>query len=70
MSFKRKHKNILFICEYVLNYIKHRQNTIDGENQFYNKMALIEEFREWITDGITEENTLYIISQNEISDKN
>jgi len=33
-------------------------------------MALIEEFREWITDGITEENTLYIISQNEISDKN
>ncbi len=70
MGFKRKHKNILLICEYVLNYIKHRQNIIEGKNQFYNKMSLIEEYREWITEGITEENTLYIISQNEISDKN
>jgi len=28
-----------------------------------NKFALIEEYREWITDGISEENALYLIDK-------
>ncbi len=33
-------------------------------------MALLEEYREWITEGINQDYVVYLISQNEISDIN
>ena len=39
----------------------YRQTLIGEENNLKNKLALIEEYREWITEGIFESNTLYLI---------
>ena len=41
----------------------HRQKQLGEENSLENKLALIEEYREWITDGISEENALYLIDK-------
>ena len=38
-----------------------RQKQLGAENSVENRLALIEEFKEWITDGILEENALYLI---------
>ncbi len=42
----------------------HRQKQLGEENSVENKLALIEEYREWITDGILKENALYLINLN------
>ena len=42
----------------------HRQKQLGAENNVENKLALIEEYREWITDGILKENALYLINLN------
>ena len=49
------------ICEYILSFMIHRQKQLGAENSVENRLALIEEYREWITDGILEENALYLI---------
>lgn len=41
-----------------------RQKQLGEENSVENKLALIEEYREWITDGILKENALYLINLN------
>jgi len=41
----------------------YRQTIIREENNLKNKLALIEEYREWITEGIFECNTLYLIDK-------
>ena len=52
------------ICEYILSSMIHRQKQLGEENNLENKLALIEEYREWITDGILKENALYLINLN------
>ncbi len=58
------------MCKYVLNYIRSRQNKLELQDSFQNRMALLEEYKEWISEGIRSEYVLYIISKKEISDKN
>ncbi len=58
------------MCKYVLNYIRSRQNKLELQDSFQNRMALLEEYKEWISGGIRSEYVLYIISKKEISDKN
>tara|TARA_B100000614_G_scaffold205246_1_gene187190 strand:- start:164 stop:295 length:132 start_codon:yes stop_codon:yes gene_type:complete len=43
---------------------------MDVKDLFQNRMALLEEYREWITEGINQDYVVYLISQNEISDIN
>ena len=58
-----KHNNkALSICKYVLDSMIYRQKSL-GEENLKNKLALIEEYREWITEGIFESNSLYIIDK-------
>ena len=58
-----KHNNkALSICKYVLDSMIYRQKSL-GEENLKNKLALIEEYREWITYGIFESNSLYIIDK-------
>tara|TARA_Y100000589_G_C26638087_1_gene420888 strand:+ start:188 stop:370 length:183 start_codon:yes stop_codon:yes gene_type:complete len=57
------------ICEYILAFISYRQKEIKKKSNLLNRIALIEEYREWITDGINNNNVIYIISQNEIQDR-
>ena len=58
-----KHNNkALSICKYVLDSMIYRQKLL-GEDNLKNKLALIEEYREWITEGIFESNALYIINK-------
>ena len=52
------------ICEYILSFMIQRQKQLGAENSVENRLALIEEFKEWITDGILEENALYLIKLN------
>ena len=63
-------ENALNVCKYVLNYIRNRQRILEVKDLFQNRMALLEEYREWISDGINKDYVLYLISKNEISDKN
>ena len=53
--------NALTICEYVLDSMIYRQKLLGEKDNLKNKLALIEEYREWITEGIFESNALYII---------
>ena len=55
--------NALSICKYILDSMIYRQTIIREENNLKNKLALIEEYREWITEGIFECNTLYLIDK-------
>ena len=58
-----KHNNkALSVCKYVLDSMIYRQKSL-GEENLKNKLALIEEYREWITEGIFESNSLYIIDK-------
>ena len=63
-------KNAIHVCKYVLNYIRNRQKIMEVEDLFQNRMALLEEYREWISEGINQDYVLYLISKNEISDLN
>ena len=63
-------KNAIHVCKYVLNYIRNRQRIVEGKDLFENRIALLEEYREWITEGINQDYVLYLISKNEISDVN
>ena len=59
-----KHNNkALSICKYVLNSMIYRQKSLREEENLRNKLALIEEYREWITEGIFESNALYLIEK-------
>ena len=61
-------ENAIQMCKYVLNYIRNRQKMMEVKDLFQNRMALLEEYREWISEGINQEYVLYLISKNEISD--
>tara|TARA_B100000900_G_scaffold385288_1_gene374819 strand:+ start:133 stop:345 length:213 start_codon:yes stop_codon:yes gene_type:complete len=63
-------ENAIHVCKYILNYIRNRQRIMDVKAQFQNRMALLEEYREWISEGINQDYVLYLISKNEISDIN
>ena len=63
-------ENVIHVCKSVLNYIRDRQRIMDVKDLFHNRMALLEEYREWITEGINQDYVVYLISQNEISDIN
>tara|TARA_Y100001978_G_C23680513_1_gene428777 strand:- start:1583 stop:1801 length:219 start_codon:yes stop_codon:yes gene_type:complete len=60
--------NAIHVCEYVLNYIRNRQRMMEANDLFENRMALLEEYKEWISEEINKDYVLYLISQNEISD--
>ena len=55
--------NAFSICEYVLDSMIYRQKLLGEEVNLKNKLALIEEYREWITEGIFESNALYLINK-------
>ena len=63
-------ENAIHVCKYVLSYIRDRQRIMEVKDDFQNRMALLEEYREWISEGINQDYVLYLISQNEISDIN
>jgi len=63
-------KNAIHVSRYVLNYIRNRQKIMEVKNLFQNRMALLEEYREWISEGISKDYVLYLISKKEISDIN
>ena len=63
-------ENAIHVCKYVLNYIRNRQRLMESKDMFQNRMALLEEYREWISEGINQDYVLYLISKNEISDIN
>ena len=58
----KHNNNALSICKYVLDSMIYRQKSL-GEENLKNKLALIEEYREWITEGIFESNALYLINE-------
>ena len=59
----KHNNNALSICKYVLDSMIYRQKLIGEEENLKNKLALIEEYREWITEGIFESNALYLIDK-------
>ena len=59
----KHNNNALSICEYILDSMIYRQKLLGEEENLKNKLALIEEYREWITDGIFESNALYLINK-------
>ena len=63
-------ENAIHVCNYVLNYIRNRQKMMEFKDLFQNRIALLEEYREWISEGINQDYVLYLISKNEISDIN
>ena len=63
-------ENAIHVCKYVLSYIRDRQRVMEVNDEFLNRMALLEEYREWISEGISQDYVLYLISKNEISDMN
>ena len=63
-------KNAIHVCRYVLNYIRNRQRIMELKDLYQNRIALLEEYREWISEGICNDYVLYLISKNEITDIN
>ena len=63
-------ENAIHVCKYILNYIRNRQRLMVDKDNFKNRMALLEEYREWISEGINQDYVLYLISRNQISDLN
>ena len=59
----KHNNNALSICKYILDSMIYRQKELGEEDNLKNKLALIEEYREWITDGIFESNALYLIDK-------
>ena len=63
-------ENAIHVSKYVLSYIRNRQRIMEVKDEFQNRMALLEEYREWISEGINQDYVFYLISKNEISDIN
>lgn len=63
-------KNAMHVCKYVLNYFRNRQRLMESKDLFQNRMAILEEYREWISEGVNQDYVLYLISKNQISDIN
>ena len=63
-------ENAIHVCRYVLNYIRNRQRIMEVQDLYQNRMALLEEYQEWISEGISQDYVLYLIFKNEISDIN
>ena len=63
-------KNAIHVFKYVLNYVGNRQRLMEVKDLFQNLMALLEDYREWISEGINQDYVIYLISKNEISDIN
>ena len=59
----KHNNNALSICKYVLDSMISRQKLLGVEDNLKNKLALIEEYREWITEGIFESNSVYLIDK-------
>ena len=57
--------NAIHVCKYVLNYIRNRQRIMEVNDKFQNRLALLEEYREWISEGINQDYILYLITRNE-----
>ena len=51
------------MCQFTLDSMIYRQKVLGEEDNLKNKLALIEEYREWLTDGIFESNALYLIDK-------
>ena len=56
----KHNNNALSICKSTLDSMIYRQKVLGEEDNLKNKLALIEEYREWITDGIFESNAFYL----------
>ena len=63
MNIYKHNNNALSICKYILDFMIYRQKLLGEEDNLKNKLALIEEYREWITDGIFESNAVYLIEK-------
>jgi len=63
-------KNAIVVCKYVLNYFRNRQRLMESKDLFQNRMAILEEYREWISEGVNQDYVFYLISKNQISDIN
>ena len=63
MDMNKHNNNALSICKYILNSMIYRQKLLGKQDNLKNKLALIEEYREWITEGIFESNALYLIDK-------
>ena len=63
MNIYKHNNNALSICKYILGSMIYRQKILGEEDLLKNKLALIEEYREWITEGIFESNALYLIDK-------
>tara|TARA_Y100000768_G_scaffold321551_1_gene257564 strand:- start:1750 stop:1944 length:195 start_codon:yes stop_codon:yes gene_type:complete len=63
MNIYKHNNNALSICKYILGSMIYRQKILGEEDNLKNKLALIEEYREWITEGIFESNALYLIDK-------
>ncbi len=59
----KHNNNALSICKSTLDSMIYRQKVLGEEDNLKNKLALIEEYREWITEGIFESNALYLIDK-------
>ena len=59
----KHNNNALSMCKYILDSMIYRQKQLGEEENLKNKLALIEEYREWITEGIFESNALYLIDK-------
>ena len=63
MNINKHNNNALSMCKYTLCFIFYRQKELWEKNMLKDKLALIEEYREWIVDGILEDNALYLIDK-------
>ena len=63
MNINKHNNNALSMCKYTLCFIFYRQKELGKKNMLKDKLALIEEYREWIVDGILEDNALYLIDK-------
>ena len=63
MNIKNHNNNAISICEYTLGFIIFRQKELGKKNMSEDRLALIDEYREWITNGISEDNALYLINK-------
>ena len=59
----KHNNNALSVCKYILDSMIYRQKLLGEGDNLKNKLALIDEYREWITEGILESNALYLIEK-------
>ena len=63
MNINKHNNNALSICIYILGSMIYRQKVFWEKDNLENKLALIEEYREWITEWIFESNAIYLIDK-------